>query len=259
MLIRQDALLQRTQLLEDSQNATKSAINKRRNVERMRGSSNINPGKVDDAITEMEEVSERLPERHWGQTLTPQANALEESLSKRLNAMSSNLHSALRSHSRQTHEDVALALLENAQLSIEYHKHVLRELEALNPDISRIRGTAALPPPITVAQAPPPISTRGGLPSSIFQPSMMPSQPYQPTPQMEIPKSMFPPLANHATMQRPHSAAGNHQAAPDPLSGHMAQSMMLPGNVSQRAAQTLGRNQGRKLERQAAKLLAGGF
>lgn len=52
-----DALLQRTQILEDSQTASKSAINKRRNVERLKESSNINPGKVDDAINEMDEVS----------------------------------------------------------------------------------------------------------------------------------------------------------------------------------------------------------
>ena len=51
-----DALIQRTAILEDSQSAIKNAINKRRNVERMKGSSNINPAKVDDAIAEMEEV-----------------------------------------------------------------------------------------------------------------------------------------------------------------------------------------------------------
>jgi len=52
----QDALSQRTQILEDSQNATKNAINKRRNVERLKGSSSINPSKVDDALHEMEDV-----------------------------------------------------------------------------------------------------------------------------------------------------------------------------------------------------------
>lgn len=55
-----DALQQRTQLLEDSQTATKSAITKRRNVERLKGSSNINPGKVDDAISEMDDVSHNV-------------------------------------------------------------------------------------------------------------------------------------------------------------------------------------------------------
>ena len=52
-----DALTQRTQLLEDSHAASKAAITKRRNVERLKGSSNINPAKVDDAIGEMDEVS----------------------------------------------------------------------------------------------------------------------------------------------------------------------------------------------------------
>ena len=56
-----DALGQRTQILEDSQTATKNAINKRRNVERLKGSSSINPSKVDDALHEMEDVSHSLP------------------------------------------------------------------------------------------------------------------------------------------------------------------------------------------------------
>ena len=56
-LTMQDALGQRTQILEDSQTATKNAINKRRNVERLKGSSSINPSKVDDALHEMEDVS----------------------------------------------------------------------------------------------------------------------------------------------------------------------------------------------------------
>jgi hypothetical protein len=54
---KKDALGQRTQILEDSQTATKNAINKRRNVERLKGSSSINPSKVDDALHEMEDVS----------------------------------------------------------------------------------------------------------------------------------------------------------------------------------------------------------
>ena len=57
---KKDALGQRTQILEDSQTATKNAINKRRNVERLKGSSSINPSKVDDALHEMEDVSDSL-------------------------------------------------------------------------------------------------------------------------------------------------------------------------------------------------------
>ncbi|EIW72997.1 hypothetical protein TREMEDRAFT_12690, partial [Tremella mesenterica DSM 1558] len=116
-----DALIQRTAILEDSQSAVKAAINKRRNVERLKGSSNINPIKVDDAISEMEE-----------------ANALESQLTSRLNSISTNLHLALRTHSRQTHEDVAFVLLENARLTVNFEKQILKELESLRSDISKI-------------------------------------------------------------------------------------------------------------------------
>jgi hypothetical protein len=184
-----------------------------------------------------------------------QANASEQQLTDRLNAISSNLHLALRTHSKHAHEDVALALLENARLTIGFHKHVLRELESLKPDIARI-GTNAPIPVAKTAAAPLP-----SLPAPTTQPSMVPSQPYgslvRPPP-MDTSKSMFlPPHAQH-NIPRPNSA-GPPQAGADPLAGHMAQSMMLPGQGVQRV-NTTGRAQGRKLdEKQAAKLLAGGF
>ncbi|WRT63179.1 uncharacterized protein IL334_000082 [Kwoniella shivajii] len=120
-----EALVQRTTLLEDSQTATKTAINKRRNVERLKGSSKIDPVKVDDALHEMEE-----------------ANTLETSLSNRLNAISQNLHLAIRSHSKHAHEDITIALLEASRMSVMYHKQHLRELESLKPDLNKI-GTSA--------------------------------------------------------------------------------------------------------------------
>ncbi|WVQ94121.1 hypothetical protein IAU59_001199 [Kwoniella sp. CBS 9459] len=123
-----DALVQRTTLLDDSQTATKAAINKRRNLERLKGSSKIDPARVDDAIHEMQE-----------------ADALETSLSNRLNAISSNLHLAIRTHSRHAHEDVAVALLEAARMSVIYHKQSLRELEALKPDLARVGTNAPVP------------------------------------------------------------------------------------------------------------------
>ena len=56
----QETLNQRTHVLEEAQAASKAAINKRRVVERMKGSSNINPAKVDDALEDMREVSTRI-------------------------------------------------------------------------------------------------------------------------------------------------------------------------------------------------------
>ncbi|ORX35138.1 hypothetical protein BD324DRAFT_634023 [Kockovaella imperatae] len=267
-----DALLHRTQILEDSQNAAKAAINKRRNVERLRGASNINPMKVDDAISEMEE-----------------ANTLEGEYQGRLNAISRHLHVALRAHSRQTHEDVALALLENARLTVGFHKHALRELEALQPDFTRI-GTNNAPPISNTASS---IHQRPQLPTAPTVPSTMGragdprlsvesdrmsarqgSSPgllgHVQAPAMDGSKSMFlpsqppPPISSSGLPARPGSTGPSMSTHTDPLAGmppgaHMAQSMMLPGQSAQRS-QTLGRAQGRRLdERQAAKMLAGGF
>ncbi len=124
-------------------------------------------------------------------------NTLEKSLNGRLNAMSTNLHVALRAHSRQAHEDVALALLENARLSVGFHKHVLRELEAVRPEVARIgklgssaqiNGKAAAQ--ATYGNAPYPNAGGEGYGDGPLgmpqqhqqQPSMVPSRPYNSPP-----------------------------------------------------------------------------
>jgi hypothetical protein len=52
-----ETLQQRTSVLEEYQQAVKTTISKRRNIERLKASSNIRPEKVDEALEEMEEVS----------------------------------------------------------------------------------------------------------------------------------------------------------------------------------------------------------
>ena len=54
-----ETLQQRTGVLEEYQAAVKTTISKRRNIERLRASSNIRAVRVDEAIEEMEEVSLR--------------------------------------------------------------------------------------------------------------------------------------------------------------------------------------------------------
>ncbi|WWC90201.1 uncharacterized protein L201_005134 [Kwoniella dendrophila CBS 6074] len=180
-----DALIQRTTLLEDSQTATKSAINKRRNVERLKGSSKIDPVKVDDALHEMQE-----------------ADALETSLSNRLNAISQNLHQAIRTHSRHAHEDVAVALLEAARMSVMYHKQHLRELEALKPDLNKI-GTSA------------PISTSTPkIVNSTPKRNTVALPPNQTTPQAQIRRSQPPQIPNQNQTYQPQPQppmTGPHQ------------------------------------------------
>lgn len=232
-----DALAQRSQILEDSQSATKVAINKRRNVERLKGSSSINPQKVDDAIAEMEE-----------------ATALESRLTSHINAISANLHTALRAHSRHAHEDIAVSLLEHARMSIIFNRQILRELEALKPDLARVNSGSASsitsPTSPTAYTAAPQAQTIN--PPIVQQPSRAPPP--------AVAQSMFLPSSSNDPSRQspaPGTPAKPHASA-DPLAGAtMAQSMMLPG---QRKPATPGRTPQRRLdERKAAKLLAGGF
>jgi len=216
-----------------------------------------------------------LPDINRGPLADFQANNLEDQLSSRLNAISQNLHVSLRAHSRQAHEDVAVALLENARLSIGYHRHLLRELEALRPDLAKI-GTGV---PISTTTTTAPITPSKPKFNTPNPPQMAGSRPYTSPPRQNQDlgsRSMFLPA---------QSGSGGPMTAPPPTMGGsrdplaiqgqgqgqgVAQSMMLPPHQNgqprfgqpqgQGQAQTLGRQQGRRLdERQAAKMLAGGF
>jgi hypothetical protein len=52
-----ETLLMRTGVLEEYQAAVKTTISKRRQIERLKASSNIRPDRVDEALEDMEEVS----------------------------------------------------------------------------------------------------------------------------------------------------------------------------------------------------------
>ena len=53
-----ETLQMRTGVLEEYQSAVKTTISKRRQIERLKASSNIRPDRVDEALEEIEEVSE---------------------------------------------------------------------------------------------------------------------------------------------------------------------------------------------------------
>ncbi|GBE79927.1 Vps5 C terminal like-domain-containing protein [Sparassis latifolia] len=130
-----ETLQQRTAVLEEYQAAVKSTISKRRNMERLKASSNINPLKVDEALEDMEE-----------------ANKYEQILARRADGISQNLHRALDRHNRLVTEDVTAALVEHVRSSIMYERQLLRELEALKPDVSNSSKKA--PPAKTAAPRP---------------------------------------------------------------------------------------------------------
>ncbi|KIM46319.1 hypothetical protein M413DRAFT_441406 [Hebeloma cylindrosporum] len=114
-----ETLLMRTGVLEEYQSAVKTTISKRRQIERLKASSNIRSDRVDEALEEIEEASR-----------------YEQTLAKRAEGISQNLHRALHTHNRYANDDITTALIEHARSSIMYERQLLRELEALRVDVS---------------------------------------------------------------------------------------------------------------------------
>ncbi|PCH40880.1 hypothetical protein WOLCODRAFT_137052 [Wolfiporia cocos MD-104 SS10] len=179
-----ETLQQRTAVLEEYQAAVKTTISKRRNLERLKASSNIRSDKVDEALEEMEE-----------------ANKYEVILAKRADGISQNLHRALDRHRLLVKEDVTTALVEHVRSSIMYEKQLLRELEALKPDVSnaaskhapaKINGTPrpSYVPPLEDFSKPPIPRPASATPQSTVRPSMSDA----PTPSLSATASPKPSL-----------------------------------------------------------------
>ncbi|EAU84670.1 vacuolar protein sorting-associated protein vps17 [Coprinopsis cinerea okayama7 len=144
-----ETLQMRTGVLEEYQAAVKTTISKRRQIERLKASSNIRPERVDDALEDMEE-----------------AEKYEQILARRAEGISQNLHTALQTHNRYANDDITTALIEHARSSILYERQLLRDLEALRVDVSNANKkvlpptTAPRPsyiPPLEDFDRPPPV------------------------------------------------------------------------------------------------------
>ncbi|KAL7413049.1 hypothetical protein BDY24DRAFT_415557 [Mrakia frigida] len=163
-----ETLLQRTVVLEEYQSAAKVTITKRRIAERLKGSSSIASNKVDDAIDEMEEAKE-----------------IESVLFHRLDSISQNLHRSLHTHSRQAHEDIAIALLEHARMNIMYERSVLKELEVLRTDMKNITAVGGAAG-IRRANIPPALERK----ESISKQAMPPTRAWVEQPRPQAPPSV---------------------------------------------------------------------
>ncbi|KAF8974173.1 Vps5 C terminal like-domain-containing protein [Flammula alnicola] len=261
-----ETLLMRTGVLEEYQSAVKTTISKRRQIERLKASSNIRPERVDEALEEIEE-----------------ANRYEQILAKRAEGISQNLHRALHTHNQYANDDITTALIEHARSSIMYERQLLRELEALRGDISNaakkvvpsangapkptivppLEDYSELPHPAPAPSAPlsngfhrpaqvqPPHTA--ALPSQNgFIPHKLPGQQpssYNSTPTQSPPPSPFPqtpigrqdPLSaasarSFAPAQRPMSPSASQQFARQPLPpqspGAGPSSPSIPSNQS---------------------------
>ncbi|KAG9104204.1 Vacuolar protein sorting-associated protein 17 [Ceratobasidium sp. 370] len=206
-----ETLQHRTQVLEDYQSAVKATIAKRRNIERLKASSNIRPDKVDEALEDMEE-----------------ANKVEQLYQRRVEGISENLHGALRTHARHAHEDITHTLIEHARASIHYEKSRLRELETLRADVARAagpaqsvavsNGRAPLPPPIRGPLIQPPLTSGSAHSSGPPSPRVAAPRPagQQPMP-APVPAPPGPP-AQTGSHSQPVSAG---PSTPVPAASHV--------------------------------------
>lgn len=141
-----EALLHRAGVLEEYQAAVKTTISKRRNIERLKASSNIRPERVDEALEELEEVMVSPRETQVVEIIL-QANKYEQVLAQRANGISQNLHRALATHTKTVTDDITAALIEHARSSIQYEKQLLRELESVRGDVNIANQKVAPPKP----------------------------------------------------------------------------------------------------------------
>ena len=183
-----ETLQQRTAVLEEYQAAVKSAISKRRHIERLKASANIRPEKVDEALEDLEEVT-LLALFMFMCTHHDllQANKYEQILVRRADGISQNLHRALQTHRRLVTDDITTALIEYTRTSIMYERQLLRELESLRPDVAGSNAKAApktngIPRPTII----PPLEDD-------FKPSMPPVQPSPSLNRGPVPASSIPP------------------------------------------------------------------
>ncbi|KAH0587831.1 Vacuolar protein sorting-associated protein 17 [Termitomyces sp. J132] len=186
-----ETLQMRTGVLEEYQQAVKTTISKRRQIERLKASSNIRPERVDEALEDMEE-----------------ANKYEQVLAKRAENISQNLHKALDTHNRYANDDITTALIEHARSSIMYERQLLRELEALRGDVSNaankvLSSTNDAPKPTFVPKLEEFNERSYAPPSNGFQRSTQPPHSAQPGPVPNRPPlQSFPsqgPLSQAAT------------------------------------------------------------
>lgn len=136
-----ETLTTRLIILSEYQTSVKTTVAKRRTAEKLKSATNLQAHKVDDALADLEEA-----QRH------------EQHLSGRLATITRNLRESVDSMERpRTRHDVLSALKEHARKSLSLEKQILKDLEALQPELKAItsRGMTATYLPIEREEATP--------------------------------------------------------------------------------------------------------
>ncbi|KAH9809888.1 hypothetical protein DFH28DRAFT_987268 [Melampsora americana] len=118
-----EVLKNRAAIIDEHYAAVKKSIEKRRNIERIKSSTGqVVSERVEMALDELEE-----------------AKKFEEQLSEKATLISNNLRPALRTHSRQLHDDLLFSLIENARTQLIYESSILKDLNKLKIQLDSIR------------------------------------------------------------------------------------------------------------------------
>ena len=116
-----DALLQRQYNLDELHSSIKATITKRRNIEKLRGGSNIKPERVNEALDDLEE-----------------AQKFEQNLQYRIQAISTNLRPALQTHLRAMNDNMLRTLLHHARAQSAYERRKLLVYESISDKLKVI-------------------------------------------------------------------------------------------------------------------------
>jgi hypothetical protein len=196
----QDTLAQRQLIAEEHRSASKTAIAKKRQIEKLKSSSNISRDRVDEALDEYDEA-----EKH--QVL----------LTQKLTAISQRLAPSLTNHTQQMHEDLFAALGTHARAGLAYERQALKDLEQLRKDVKAI----------------PKISSKEGAGSYYVHPASISASPSVRSPPMSSPAlsshSRASSVSTPATRVEPDLVAPPRRTASAmPTQDRMAQSMFVP-------------------------------
>lgn len=126
-------------------------------------------------------------------------------LAKRAEGISQNLHRALDRHKQLVTEDVTAALVEHTRSSILYERQLLRELEALKPDVSNA-NKKHIPP-----------AKANGAPRPSYVPPLEDFSKPAPRPASAAPTGSFRAPALSASISQPGSSRAANASPRPPL------------------------------------------
>lgn len=192
---------QRQLIVDEHRTADKTAITKKRQIEKLRSSNSIKPERVDEALEDFEDA-----QRH------------EANLSAKLKAISQELAPSVKQHITEMHDDLFAAFLHHAKAGLLYERQNLKDLEHLKETIRGIPAKSANGV-VYVHPSAPSLSSAGASVAS------------------QGPSEVAPPVASSSSMHErsdsmssTHSSRALHQQqhAQRPSGGGLSQSMFVP-------------------------------